>query len=416
PKAGFVVSARLPEPTRSLRQAPSLATTQTQQLMMARVLTAQRQPGIVDLAFAGPRGERFYPAAKLARATAQVLRRTPAMVRTYARPNSAHRLLEQIVRRGPRLGLHTTVDRLVLTHGAMEALQLALRAVTRPGDAVGIEAPSYFNLYPLLGNLGLKAIELPTDPREGLDVDAVEAQLEQGALAAIVAMPSVHNPLGCTMPVAAKQRLAALVNRYRVPLIEDAVYAELQYQEPLAPLLKAFDEDGWVIVVNGFSKTLAPDYRIGWLDGGRFAADIQLLKFQSTGAESQLLGEAVGAFLEAGSYEHHLRGLRRLYREQVRRVRAMVAQHFPPGTRATQPSGGFLLWIELPAGVDTGVLFEQALAEGVVFMPGQVYSRGARYRHCLRLSCCQDLDARYVGAIACVGRLATALLAQARGE
>jgi len=297
----------------------------------------------------------------------------------------------------------------------MEALQLALRAVTRPGDAVGIEAPSYFNLYPLLANLGLKAIELPTDPREGLDVDAVEAQLQAGALAAIVAMPSVHNPLGCTLPVAAKQRLAALVNQYQVPLIEDAVYAELQYQEPLAPLLKAFDEDGWVIVVNGFSKTLAPDYRIGWLDGGRFAADIQLLKFQSTGAESQLLGEAVAAFLEAGSYEHHLRGLRRLYREQVGRVRALVAQHFPPGTLATQPSGGFLLWIELPAGVDSSVLFEQALAEGVVFMPGQVYSRGARYRHCLRLSCCQDLDARYVDAIASVGRLATALLAQARG-
>lgn len=415
PKAGFVVSARLPEPTRSLRQAPALATTQAQQLMMARVLEAQRQPGIVDLAFAGPRGERFYPAARLARATAQVLRRTPAMVRTYARPNGARRLLEQIVRRGPRLGLHTTVERLVLTHGAMEALQLALRAVTRPGDAVGIEAPSYFNLYPLLANLGLKAIELPTGPREGLDVDAVEAQLQAGALAAIVAMPSVHNPLGCTLPVAAKQRLAALVNQYQVPLIEDAVYAELQYQEPLAPLLKAFDEDGWVIVVNGFSKTLAPDYRIGWLDGGRFAADIQLLKFQSTGAESQLLGEAVAAFLEAGSYEHHLRGLRRLYREQVGRVRALVAQHFPPGTLATQPSGGFLLWIELPAGVDSSVLFEQALAEGVVFMPGQVYSRGARYRHCLRLSCCQDLDARYVGAIASVGRLATALLAQARG-
>lgn len=408
PKAGFVVSPRLAEPTRSLRQAPALATTQAQQLMMARVLAAQQQPGIVDLAFAGPRGRRFYPGDKLARSTAQVLRRA-GMVETYARPNAATRLLEQIVRRGPRLGLHTSVERLVLTHGAMEALQLALRAVTRPGDAVGIEAPSYFNLYPLLSSLGLKAIELPTDPRRGLDVDTVAAQLEQGALAAIVAMPTVHNPLGCTLPVADKQRLAALVNRYRVPLIEDAVYAELQFQEPLAPLLKSFDEDGWVMVCSSFSKTLAPDYRIGWLDAGRFAADIQLLKFQSTGAEPRLLGEAVGAFLEAGSYEHHLRGLRRLYSDQVRRVRALIAQHFPAGTRATQPTGGFLLWVELPAGIDTGELFEQALARGVVFMPGQVYSRGARYRHCLRLSCCQELDATYVAAIATLGQLACAL-------
>ena len=408
PKAGFVVSPRLAEPTRSLRQAPSLATTQAQQLMMARVLAAQQQPGIVDLAFAGPRGRRFYPGDKLARSTAQVLRRA-GMVETYARPNAATRLLEQIVRRGPRLGLHTSTERLVLTHGAMEALKLALRAVTRPGDAVGIEAPSYFNLYPLLSNLGLKAIELPTDPRRGLDVDAVAAQLERGALRAIVAMPTVHNPLGCTMPVAEKQRLAALVNQYRIPLIEDAVYAELQFQEPLAPLLKSFDEDGWVMVCSSFSKTLAPDYRIGWLDAGRFAADIQLLKFQSTGAEPRLLGEAVGAFLEAGSYEHHLRTLRRLYNDQVRRVRALIAQHFPAGTLATQPTGGFLLWVELPAGIDTGALFEQALARGVVFMPGQVYSRGARYRHCLRLSCCQELDAPYVDAIATLGQLSCAL-------
>ncbi|HBS62055.1 MULTISPECIES: PLP-dependent aminotransferase family protein [Stenotrophomonas] len=415
PKAGFVVSPRLPEPTRSLRQAPSLATAPAQQVMMARVLAAQQQPGVVDLAFAGPRGKRFYPGAKLARSTAQVLRRSAGMVETYARPNAATRLLEQIVRRGPRLGLHTSVERLVLTHGAMEALQLALRAVTRPGDAVGIEAPSYFNLYPLLGSLGLKAIELPTDPRHGLDVDAVEAQLQHRALAAIVAMPSVHNPLGCTMPVAAKQRLAALVNQFRIPLIEDAVYAELQYQEPLAPLLKSFDDEGWVMVCSSFSKTLAPDYRIGWLDGGRFAADIQLLKFQSTGAESRLLGEAVAAFLEAGSYEHHLRGLRRLYSEQVGRVRSLIAQHFPPGTRATQPTGGFLLWVELPVDIEAGTLFDLALAEGVVFMPGQVYSRGARYRHCLRLSCCQELDERYVGAIATLGRIAHTLQAAARG-
>lgn len=413
PKAGFVVSARLPEPTRSLRQAPARPTARGQQAMMERVLLAQQQPGIVDLAFAGPRGRRFYPGARLTRCTAQVLRRSAGMVETYARQNAATRLLAQIVRRGPRLGLHTTAARLVLTHGAMEALQLALRAVTRPGDAVAIEAPSYFNIYPLLTSLGLRAIELPTHPRDGLDLDALEALLAAGGIAAIMAMPTVHNPLGGSMPVPNKQRLAALVNQYQVPLLEDAVYAELQFNEPLAPLVKAFDTDGWVMVCSGFSKTLAPDYRIGWLDGGRFAADIQLLKFHSSGAESRLLGEAVAAFLEEGSYEHHLSRLRRLYRDQVGQVRSLIARHFPVGTRATQPSGGFLVWVELPAAIDAAALFEQALAAGVVFMPGQVYSQGARYRHCLRLSCCQPLDEAYIGAIATVGRLAGELLAAA---
>jgi len=211
------------------------------------------------------------------------------------------------------------------------------------------------------------------------------------------------------MPRAAKQRLAALAQAHRLPVIEDIVYAELQHGEPSEPLLKAFDDDGWVMVVAGFSKTLAPDYRIGWMDGGRFSQQLALLKFQSSGAESRLLGDAVAGFLEAGTYEHHLHRMRRLYRDQVGRVRQLVAEHFPAGTLATEPVGGFLLWLELPAGVDAAVLFEQALAEDIVFMPGQVYSRGARYRHCLRLSCCQPLDARYVDAIARVGALACAL-------
>ncbi|MBH1444297.1 PLP-dependent aminotransferase family protein [Stenotrophomonas hibiscicola] len=408
PKAGFEVAPRLSVPERSLRDTPSAPTAPLQQVLMARVLEAQRRPGVVDLAFAGPRGRQFYPGAQLARHTAQVLRHGQQTVETYARPNGSPRLLAQIVRRSPRMGLHTHAERLLLTHGAMEALQLALRAVTQPGDAVGIEAPSYFNLYPLLANLGLQAIELPTHPQHGLDVDALDALLEHRPLAALVVMPTVHNPLGCTMPTAAKQHLAELVNARQLPLIEDAVYAELQFCEPPAPLLKAFDRDGWVMVVGGFSKTLAPDYRIGWLDGGRFAERIALLKFQSTGGEPQLLGDAVAAYLEAGSYEHHLHRMRRLYREQVGRLRQLVAEHFPAGTRATEPQGGFLLWLELP-GVDTRELFERALLEDIVFMPGQVYSRGARYRHCLRLSCCQSLDARFIGAVERLGAIAREL-------
>lgn len=405
PRAGFEVAARLQVPQRSLRDAPSAPTAPSQQAMMARVLRAQQQPQVVDLAFAGPRGRMFYPGAQLQRHTAQALRRGATTLETYARPNASQALIAQIVRRGPRMGLHTVPERILLTHGAMEALQLALRAVTSPGDAVGLEAPSYFNLYPLLSSLGLHAIELPTHPQHGLDVDAVEALLDTTALAALVVMPTVHNPLGCTMPVAAKQRLANLANARQLPVIEDIVYAELQYAEPLEPLLKSFDRDGWIMVCAGFSKTLAPDYRIGWLEGGRFSERIALLKFQSSGAESRLLGDAVAAFLEAGNYEHHLRRLRRLYREQTGRVRQLVAEHFPAATRATEPTGGFLLWLEVP-GVDTGGLFERALAEDIVFMPGQVYSRGARYRHCLRLSCCQPLDERYVAAITRVGALA----------
>lgn len=409
PQSGFYVRSDLAEPQRSLRATPGNATGGAQEDLMATVLAAQRQAGFIDLAFAGPRGKKFYPGERLAAMTSSVLRRQSSVVTTYVLPPGSELLRQQIARRGQRLGMTLSADNVVLTHGTTEALQLALRAVTHAGDCVGIEAPSYFNIYPLLSSLGLTAIEIPTHPKTGLDVETVERLFRGKRVAALIAMPTVHNPLGCNMPVEAKERLARLVNQYCVPLIEDTVYAELQFSELPEPAVRSFDSDGWVMACGGFSKTLAPDYRLGWLDGGRFSHAVQRLKFASSASESMLLSETIGRFLESGGYEHHLKGLRRLYASQVAAVRGLVGRHFPPGTRATQPRGGFLLWIELPSSVDALELFHAALDRRIVIMPGQVYSKGARYRHCIRLSCCQEMDERYTDAIQTLGELASSL-------
>lgn len=410
PQSGYYVRSSLPALQRPLRARPSgvRASGELDELMSV-VLQCQQREDHVDLALACPRGEMFYPGAKLSRLTAALLRRQPQLVGRYALPPGSLRLRTQIARRAKLLGMDLAADDILLTHGAMEALQLALRAVTRAGDTVGIESPSYFNLYPLLASLGLRALEIPTHPQHGLALDALELLLEEKRLQAIVAMPTVHNPLGCSMPLAAKRRLAELVNRHRVPLIEDALYAELQFVEPLQPTVKAFDSEGWVMVCASYTKTLAPDYRIGWLEAGRFAETVRKLKFSSTVAESLLLGETVGAFLESGGYDHHMRALRRRYAAQVDAVRGLIARHFPAGTRATQPAGGFLLWLELPASVDSLALFHAALAERIVIIPGLLYSTGARYRHCLRLSCCYPLDERAGAALRRLGELACAL-------
>ena len=409
PQSGFYVSNGLAEPEFLIRRISKKALGPVQEDLMLTVLEAQRQPGNIDMAFAGPRGKRFYPGKQLAHLTSSVLRRNTDVVATYAMPPGSGLLRGEIARRSQRLGMNLPAESIVLVHGANEALHLALRAVTRVGDFVGIEAPSYFNLYPLLSALGLKAIEIPTHPQRGLDIDAVEKLFAENRIAALVAMPTVHNPLGCSMPVEAKRRLAKLLQQYEIPLVEDTVYAELQFREPLEPTVKAFDSDGWVVACGGFSKTLSPDYRLGWLEGGRFNETIQRLKFASSASESMLLSEAVGLYLRSGAYEHHLSRLRRLYLAQIGTVRGLIAQHFPEGTRATQPAGGFVLWVELPPQVDSLALFRAALANGIVIMPGQVYTEGPRYRHCLRLSCCQEIDDRFTEAIRILGELTRTL-------
>src|SRR5574344_203288 len=166
PQSGYYVRSSLPALQRPLRARPSgVRSSGELDELMSVVLQCQQREDHVDLALACPRGEMFYPGAKLARLTAALLRRQPQLVGRYALPPGSLRLRTQIARRAKLLGMDLAAADILLTHGAMEALQLALRAVTRAGDTVGIESPSYFNLYPLLASLGLRALEIPTHPQ-----------------------------------------------------------------------------------------------------------------------------------------------------------------------------------------------------------------------------------------------------------
>lgn len=406
PQSGFEVCKLLPELDDPLGSQINDVSADAEGDLMSQLLEAHQRSSCVDLAFASPRGKRFFPGEALARLTRGVLQNQRSLVASYVLPPGSQLLREEISRRSIRLGMSLDPQKICLTHGTTEALQLALRAVARPGDAVGIEAPSYFNLYPLLNSLGLRGIEIPTHPRTGLVMEDVEALLQDTSLAAIVCMPTVQNPLGYTMPLENKKRLAQLAAQHQVPVIEDCMYAELQFCEPLQPTVKSFDKEGWVLVCSGFSKTLAPDYRVGWLEGGRFTADVQRLKFFSSASESMLLCETIGLFLKSGGYERHLKSLRRLCQAQVNTVRGLVSRHFPSGTRATQPHGGFILWIELPQTVDSVQLAQAALANDIVIMPGQLYSKAERFRNCFRMTCCQEIDDRYIAALTKLGELA----------
>lgn len=414
PQAGYFVKPRL-----ATTQEPSLfQSAQAQDTDLAvldqisAVITAQALPGYVDLSLACPQLGSWYPGEKLGRIVSRLLQHRPELLTGYSLPPGSRLLREQIARHGKNLGMQLEPGHIVFTNGCMEALQLALRSVTRPGDTVGIESPTYFSLMPLFAELGLKAQEIPTHPETGLALDALELLLSEKRLAAVMAMPNVHNPLGTIMPLAAKKRLAELVNQFQVPLIEDAIYAELQFRAPLEPAVRAFDRNGWVMVCSSFSKTLAPGFRLGWVDGGRFHRDLANLKFTSSVAQPALLSEAVGVFLEGAGYEAHLRHLRRAYAIQMDRLRGLVAEFLPSGTRATAPAGGYLLWVELPEGCSAMRLFQDALAANITITPGGLFAPSGRYDRCIRLSACYSLDGPFSGALATLGNLAKAQLAR----
>lgn len=407
PQSGYYVRSVLPAPEKTPGHQATVSTPGQAKLdLIDTVFAAQNHPDYINISLACPRDGEFYPAAKLARITASLLRRHPQMIGRYALPPGSEALRKEIARRASYMGMKLTADNITLTHGCMEALQLALRATTRPGDCVGLETPTYFFLFPLLASLGLKALEIPTDPQSGLSLDALEMVLQEGRIQALIAMPGLQNPLGCSMSPENKKRLAALMNRWRVPLIEDGLYDELQFHEPQPPTVKAFDHGGWVIYCTSFTKTVAPDFRIGWIAAGRYSQQIARLKAFSSMAESALLCETLAQFLATGGYDRHLRTLRRRYAANLDEARALIARHFPAGTRATRPQGGFVFWITLPEGIDSEALFHRLLQEKICLTPGALYTLSDRANHALRLSCCYPFDDRYRYAISRAGALA----------
>lgn len=418
PQSGYYVRGVLPVVTRHAQHSVRVVRDPSNEKLdlIDKVFAAQNHPDYTNISLACPQDSDLFPSARLARITASLLRRDPHLIGRYALPPGSERLREEIARRALHAGQSLTSDDITLTHGCMEALQLALRAVTKPGDCVGLESPTYFFLFPLLASLGLKALEIPTDPQRGLSLDALEMLLQENRLQALVAMPSAQNPLGFCMSLPDKKRLAKLVSTYKIPLIEDGLYDELQFDWPLSPAVKSFDQHGWVIYCTSFTKTVAPDFRVGWIAAGRFHDAIARLKAVSSMAESALLSETLAEFLANGGYDHHLRSLRRSYASNLDEARGLIAQHFPQGTQATLPRGGFVFWVELPGNVNTTEMFSRLLKEQICVTPGALYSLSERYNHALRLSCCYRFDQRYVRAIIRAGTVACELAGLPPGQ
>jgi len=283
-------------------------------------------------------------------------------------------------------GLMLPMEELLITNGALEALNLCLQAVTQPGDLVAIEAPAFYACLQVLERLKLKAVEIAVHPREGMDLGVLAQTLEKHPVKTVWCMTNFQNPVGASMPEAKKQALVELLARHQVPLIEDDVYAELYYSQQAPKPAKAFDTQGLVMHCGSFAKSLAPGYRIGWVAAGRFAQKIERLKLMTSLCASMPAQAAIADYLQHGGYDRHLRKLRYALEGQQANMLAAIARHFPAQTRVSQPSGGYFLWLELPEQMDALKLFHMALAQGISIAPGPIFSPTRRFGNCIRLN------------------------------
>ncbi|MET0542977.1 MAG: PLP-dependent aminotransferase family protein [Variovorax sp.] len=319
-------------------------------------------------------------------------------------------LRRHIVLRYAMDGMVIPAAEVVLTNGAMEGLNLSLQAVTRPGDVVAVESPTFYAARQALDRLQLHAVEVATSPTSGIDIDALAEALKRHRIAACWLMTNFQNPLGGSMPDERKKALVTLLAEHDIPLIEDDVYAELYFGAKKPLPAKAMDNHGLVMHCGSFSKCLAPGYRVGWVAGGRFAAKIEQLRLMYTLSPAIPSEAAIAAYFDRGGYDRHLRRLRAALARYLVIAMDAVQTHFPAGTRMSAPQGGYFLWLELPERVDTIRLHGLARERGISLAPGPLFSTDIRATHCLRLNFGHGCDERFAPAMRTVGQLATAMM------
>ncbi len=414
PRSGYFVASRpvkLPEPEATVPPSRSLPVDVSS--LGAQVMQLAVDPAFISFGAACPSGELFSE-DRVRRAVSRAAQRHRASLTRYPIGPGNETLRRAIARHCIALGCQLDPRDLVVTNGCLEAISLCLRAVTQPGDVVALESPSYFGFLEILESMHLRALEIPTHPRTGLSLDALQLAFDTQPIKAVLAVPTLSNPLGSCMPAAERKRLAQMVARHNVPLIEDVLYNDLAEQDDKRRAVKAYDTTGHVMMCGSFSKTVAPGIRLGWVEAGRWGAQVRRLKAVHAGAHTELLELAMADLLTQPGHESQYRQLRSTVAARVDQARDLIAEHFPKGTRVTDPAGGFILWVELPETIDSMHLFQACLAEKICFAPGTMFSATDRYRHCIRLGVGGQWDRAQRDALARIGALASLLQKAAR--
>jgi DNA-binding transcriptional MocR family regulator len=371
------------------------------------VLEAAKHPGIVPLGSAFP-SPTLFPLQRLAKSLAQSTKLISPWSAVADLPPGNEHLRRQIALRYMGIGIAQPMEEIVVTNGALEALNLCLTAVTRPGDMVAVESPGFYAALQAIERLDLRAVEIPVDPVTGLDLDALAQALDTHPIRACWFMTNFQNPTGVTLSIDKKKALVELLARHDVPLIEDDVYGDLHFQADYPLPARAFDKSGLVMHCSSFSKTLAPGYRIGWVAAGRHTEEVQRLKLMTTLSASIPAQAGIADYLQHGGYDRHLRKVRASLRRQLDAMRIAVRRWLPQSVVRSYPGGGYFIWLEFPDEIDAMALHRLAIAEGISIMPGPIFSASRGFRNCIRLNCGHPWSPQVEDAIRALGRLVPA--------
>lgn len=387
PQSGYYVRFNPSRFPKKIEKSNPLQTIKTKNVeaIIGEVYDDFSLQGVTRFSLSVPAPE-ILPLARLNKSMMQSLRDLPANGTSYEQIQGNDLLRRQVARWSVHWSGHLKADDIVTTAGCMNAISYCLMALTKPGDTIAVESPVYFGMLRFAQSIGLKILELPTDPDTGVDPDDVKKALQKHAVKACFFVTNFSNPLGYCMPDEQKEAMVKLLSRYGVPLIEDDLYGDVYFGKTRPKSCKSFDEEGNVLWCSSISKTLAPGYRVGWVAPGKHLERIKQLKLYHSITSATAQQAAIASFLSTGRYEYHLRKLRQTLHSNSLQFTRAVGEYFPENVKMTSPKGGFILWLELDKKIDTYHLYQEAMQHKISIAPGTMFTLQERYQNCMRLS------------------------------
>jgi 2-aminoadipate transaminase len=359
--------------------------------LIRELLKLTRRGGIISFAGGLPDPSTF-PVEELKAITREVLEREPQLALQYGPTEGDVRLRDELVRWMAKDGIRATPDQILITIGSQQGLDIVGRVFLDPGDVIIVERPSYMAALQVFRMYRVEMVGVDQDD-DGMRVDRLEETL--AGLAAggrrpkiIYVVPDFQNPSGVTMSEPRRRRLLSLAREYRALVVEDSPYRELRFEGTAPPPLAALDDDGRVIYLSTFSKTLCPGMRIAWVA----ARDEFIHQFVTAKQGMDLCCPAftqaiAAAFCASGALAARVPSIAALYRGKRDVMLEALEREMPSGVSWTHPHGGLFLWVRLPEGMDTEQLLRPAIEdEGVAYVVGTGFHADGGGRNTLRLN------------------------------
>jgi 2-aminoadipate transaminase len=347
-------------------------------------VTAQRE--IISFAGGLPAADLF-PLDRVSEAATRVLKTIGPSALQYSQTEGIGGLRAWIAGK-----FHVQRENVLITSGSQQALDLIGRVIFDEGDRAMVESPTYLALLSAWRPLGVEFVPAPSDA-DGMQVDQLEALLQQQKPKCIYLTPNFQNPQGTTLPQDRRIALLEFARKHSIAIVEDNPYSELRYRGASLPHLFDLEagahaaNDGVVIHVGTFSKVLMPGLRIGWVVAASPLIDKLVLAKQAADLHTSAFNQHIALELATnGCMDELIPRLRQAYRERLEAMLAALEKHFPRGASWTSPDGGIFLLATLPRSVNTTELLPAALEQNVAFVPGEEFHLNGEGRNTLRLN------------------------------